>query len=244
MLKATIKTDLLKSTIDAMSCVVNDAKFSFKPEGMTTRAIDASGISMVALELKKEAFKSYEATDCLIGVDIEKLSGIMAKLDGSSDTMLTLDEVNRKLLIVGSGFKFNISLIDPSSIRQEPKIPTFTLPVAVAIPGSEIKKIVKAIDGISDHLTIGVADGKFFVDSKSDTDSVHYDSENASIIQGTENAKSMFSMEFMNKLMKPLSKSETVVVEVGNDYPIKFKAILDTDRAWAMYLVAPWVDAE
>lgn len=244
MLKATIKTDLLKNTIDALYCIVNDAKFTFGTEGMTARAMDASGISMVAMELKKNAFKSYEATECQIGVDIEKMAGIMAKLDGTSDTTIVLDETTRKLLITGSGFKFNIALLDPSAIRAEPKIPTFTLPMAVAVPGGEIKKATKAVEDISDHVTMGVENGKFFIESKGNSDSVRYDSESASIIQGTGDAKSVFSMEYLNKLMKPLSKSEAVVVEIGNDYPIKFKLTLDADRAWAMYLVAPWIDAE
>ena len=62
---------------------------------------------------------------------------------------MELEEGNHKLLIDVGGLSYTLSLLDPSTIRAEPRIPQLELPAKVVMNGADLRRAVKAAEKIS-----------------------------------------------------------------------------------------------
>src|SRR5665811_237909 len=85
---------------------------------------------------------------------------------------MELEEGNHKLLIDVGGLSYTLSLLDPSTIRAEPRVPQLDLPAKVVLNGADLRRAVKAAEKISDHMLMGVSGDTFFMEAKGDTDKV------------------------------------------------------------------------
>jgi len=100
---AIIAADVLETTIDAVSCLVDECKIHLDPDGLTIRAVDPANVGMVALGLDAAAFESYAAGGGTIGVDLERLSDVVGMGNAGDLVRLELDEDTRKLHIEVGG---------------------------------------------------------------------------------------------------------------------------------------------
>src|SRR3990170_8781108 len=118
MFKAVIGAEKLKDAIESISTLVDEAKFRFTTDGLSVRAVDPANVAMVSLDLSKEAFDSFEATEGELGIDLTKMNGIMEMAEKSDNIEIDLDEAAHKLVIKMRGLSYTMSLLDPSSIRK------------------------------------------------------------------------------------------------------------------------------
>src|SRR5574341_648928 len=99
MFKAVIVAEKLKDAIESISTLVDEAKFKLTADGLSVRAVDPANVAMVSLDLTKDAFDSFEATEGELGIDLTKLNGVMEMADKSDKIELALDETAHKLVI-------------------------------------------------------------------------------------------------------------------------------------------------
>ena len=85
--------------------------------------------------------------------------------DKGENVQLELDEESHKLKIGVGSLSYTLSLIDPTAIRKEPRIPELDLPAHVTLPGLELRRAVKAAEKVSDHVILGVSDEGFFMEA-------------------------------------------------------------------------------
>ena len=82
MFVAELKSDVLKGIVNIISTLIDEVKFTITSEGMTLKAVDAAHVAMIEMNLTKGAFESFSAEDTEIGLDLEKVKGVL-KLAGS-----------------------------------------------------------------------------------------------------------------------------------------------------------------
>jgi proliferating cell nuclear antigen len=112
MFNAKIKSDIIKGIIDVTSPLVNEAKFNITSKGISIRAVDPAHVAMVDLELKSTAFEEYTADDMELGIDLDKLNGIM-KLASTGDTIsMEYDEESNRLIVKIGNLVRRMGLID------------------------------------------------------------------------------------------------------------------------------------
>lgn len=246
MFKAVINAEVLKDAIEAVSTIVDEAKFHITQDGLAARAVDPANVAMVSFDLKKEAFEAFSATDGEIGVDLTRLNDILGMAAKDDRIELNLNEETRKLEIRTGGLAYTLSLLDPTSIRKEPKVPNLELPAKVVLNGAELKRAVKAAEKVSDHMALGVMDKAFYVEAEGDLDKVRLDIPATSLIslQSTGNVRSLFSLDYLNDLAKSLGKAEQVSIDLGTDYPVKFTFNVAGGNGTATYLLAPRIESE
>ncbi len=244
MFKAIINAAVLKDAIEAVSTLVDEAKFRITKDGISARAVDPANVAMVAFDLKAGAFESYQATEGEIGIDLNRLNDILGMT--SDKVELSLNEETRKLEIRSGSLAYTLSLLDPSSIRKEPKVPNLELPAKIVLNGSELKRAVKAAEKVSDHMALGVRDKTFYVEAEGDLDKVRLDLPESSLIsiQSTGNVRSLFSLDYLNDLAKSLGKAEQVTIDLGTDYPVKFTFNIAGGNGTVTYLLAPRIESE
>lgn len=246
MFRATINADILKSSIEAISTLVGEARFRLDKDGISIRAVDPANVAMVSLELGADAFESYECTDGEIGLDMLKLVDILGMADKSDKIGLELDTETHKLRIKMGGLSYVISLLDPSAIRKEPKTPNLELPAKVVLDGKDMRLAVRAAEKVSDHMALGVDGDVFFMEAQGDTDQVRLQRTKDELIDLTSSGptRSLFSLDFLSDISKVTSKANEVTIHLGKDYPIKIDFELADGKVKVGYLLAPRIESD
>jgi proliferating cell nuclear antigen len=247
MFTAIASADVLKSTLDCVSVLVEECKIRIDEDGLTVRAVDPANVGMVDLSLSAEAFESFEADEGTIGVNLSRLSDIVGMADSDQLVELDLDEETRKLHIQIDGLEYTLALIDPGSIRQEPDIPDLDLPAEIVVEGRDIHRAVTAADMVSDHIALGVDadDEHFYIDAEGDTDDVHFQLDRADLIDLTAgDAHSLFSLDYLKDMNKAIPKDAEVTIDLGEEYPVKFHFDIAEGMGSVTYMLAPRIQSD
>jgi len=246
MFKAIISAATLRTTLDAVSVLVDECKIHLNEEGLAIRAVDPANVGMVDLELASDAFESYEADGGLIGVNLSRLEDIAGMADAGQLIQLELDEETRKLHIQIDGLEYTLALIDPDSIRQEPDLPDLDLPAQVVVEGADLDRAVRAADMVSDHIALGVdeADELFYIDAEGDTDDVHLELDRDDLIDLEAGpAHSLFSLDYLKDMNKAIPKDAEVTAELGEEFPVKLHFDLAEGKGSVTYMLAPRIQS-
>ncbi|MDK2892650.1 DNA polymerase sliding clamp [Methanohalophilus sp.] len=245
MFEATIDATILKDSIESLTVLVDEARIRLSPEGIAARAVDPANVAMVSFELEADAFEEFTAEDGEIGLDLSRLTDILGVAEKSDQIKMQINEESRKLAIQIGGISYTLSLLDPSTIRAEPRIPQLELPTEVALNGKELMKAVKAAEKISDHISLGIEGETFFMEAEGDTDRMRQEmgrKELISIRPGS--TRSLFSLDYLSDIVKPASKASEVTLQLGNDFPVKIGFSIAGGKGKIEYLLAPRIESD
>ncbi|MBE0523382.1 MAG: DNA polymerase sliding clamp [Methanosarcinales archaeon] len=244
MFKAIIESEKLKETIEAVSSIVDEAKINLTPDGLSIRAVDPANVAMVDLTLKPGAFEEFTATDGEIGVDLNRLNDILGMAEKAETVELELDEETHKLVVKMSGLTYKISLLDPSSIRKEPKVPKLDLPARIVLSGAELRRAIKAAEKVSDHMCMGVDEDIFYMEAEGDSDRMRLDIAKDQLISlESGDARALFSLDYLSDMIKSAGKSNEVTIELGKDYPTMLNFKIAGGNGNVSYLLAPRIES-
>jgi DNA polymerase sliding clamp subunit (PCNA homolog) len=245
MLKASIDIDLLRDSVTALSVIVSEVRLKIKPDGISVKAVDAANVAMVIFDLNSKAFESYQADEIEIGLDLVKLNDILGIVEKKTTVDLELDTVSQKLHLNFGGLSYTLSLLDPSTIRSEPRVPQLDLPARVVLNGQDLKRAVKAAEKISDHMTLGVSGDTFFMEAKGDTDQVRLEMGRDQLVDlKSGDANSLFSLDYLLDIVKSAGKANEVVLSIGSDFPILIEFDVAPIVCHVTFLLAPRIESD
>jgi proliferating cell nuclear antigen len=245
MFKAAINAELLKDAIASLAVIVDEVRFRIKPEGISVKAVDPANVAMVIFELESSAFDEYSADELEIGIDLNKITDLLGITDKGDTVRMELEEGNNKLLIDVGGLSYTLSLLDPSTIRAEPRIPQLELPAKVVMNGTDLRRAVKAAEKISDHMLMGVSGDTFYMEAKGDTDKVRLEMGRDQLIDlKTGEASSLFSLDYLTDIVKPTNKVNEVSLSLGRDFPVIIEFEIANGAGRISYLLAPRIESD
>ena len=244
MFSADLKSDTLKGLVNIISTLIDEVKFTITPEGMTLKAVDAAHVAMIEMEVEKCAFDKYEAEDCEIGLDLDKVKDVL-KLDASGDVIgMEQDDTHGRLVFKVGNITRRMNLVDTTTM-SDPKVPQLSLTAKISLPVDELQKGIRAADKISDHITLKAGPGYFDMFCEGDTDSVSLHLDGASVeVDSDSEVCSMFPLDYFSNIIKAIPAGTTVMVELDNDYPVKLVFSLADGNARVNYLLAPRIESE
>jgi len=245
MFKAKINAETLRDVIEATSPLVDEVRLKLSKEGLSLRAVDPANVAMVSLTLNASAFDSFECTEGEIGIDLIRFADVLRMAEKEDLVQIDLNEEARKLEIKFGALSYTLSLLDPSTIRKDPKVPDLELPANIKMTGSDYKRAVKAAEKVSDHMALAVQDKSFIFEAQGDLDSVvlNLDEESGVQIEASGDARSLFSLDFLNDLSKSAGKSEQITIELGSDYPLRMHFPIAKGKGEVTYLLAPRIES-
>ena len=247
MFKSSIKGNQIKEVTNALTAMVDEAKLNITPGGVSVKAVDMANVAMVSMTLEKDAFESFEATDGILGINLTKLSSFIEMADNEDVVAFELDEEKHKLKIGIRGLSYTMSLLDPESMRKEPKIPALDLPVELSISGTDFKYGLKAAAKVAEYVIFGVDENVsiFYLSASGDTDDVIYEvpADRLKIVKASE-AKSLFAIEYLIKIQKLAEKTGEITIVLGKDYPVKISFPISEGKGTVEYMIAPRVETE
>lgn len=244
MFVAELKSDTLKGLVNIISTLIDEVKFTVNAEGMTLKAVDAAHVAMIEMNVTKGAFESFSAEDTELGLDLEKVKGVL-KLAGSGETIrMEQDDATGKLIFKVGNITRRMSLIDTTGMN-DPKVPQLNLSATITVPVEELHKGIRAVESISDHITLKAGPEFFELSCEGDTDSVSLklDASSAKISTDTD-VCSMFPPDYLANIIKAIPSGTQVDIELDNDYPVKLVFALADGAAKVDYLLAPRIESE
>jgi proliferating cell nuclear antigen len=244
---ATVSKDELSELLDPVQVFVDECKIRLNDDGINIRAVDPANVGMVDAELPKEALEQYEATSDVIGVNLERLDDIISMADNGALIDFTLDPRTRKLKVVVDGLEYTMALIDPDSIRQEPDLPDLDLAAEVVLTGKELNRGITAADMVSDHgaLAVDPDDAELEISAEGDTDDAYYTLGEDKLINISPGpAHSLFSLDYLKDVKKPIPKDAEVTLEIGDEFPVKAHYNSPDTAAQITFMVAPRIQSD
>ncbi|HHI30190.1 DNA polymerase sliding clamp [Methanosarcinales archaeon] len=243
MFSAEIDSDKLKEAFETVAVLVDECKLRFSPTELSIRAVDPANVAMVTLDLFQDAFNKYEASEGEIGLDLGRFMDILGMAGREDTVILQLDETAHKLLIYIGGLAYTTSLLDPTTIRREPKIPEFELPAHITLPGSVFVRAIKAAAKVDEYMWMQVADDNFILEAEGDMDNVRIKVGEDDLIglESSDAARSLFKLEYLQDMGKAIGKASEIRIDIGKDYPVKINFKITGGSGDVTYILAPRV---
>ena len=245
MFNAKVKSDILKGIIDVTSPLVNEAKFNITSKGISLRAVDPAHVAMVDLEIKRTAFEEYKSDEMELGIDLDKLSGIMRLANSGDIVSLEYDEKSNRLIVKIGNLVRRMGLIDTAGMPDS-KVPNLDLPATAIVKASELSKGVRASEAVSDHLALTVDKDSFELFAEGDTDTVNLKLPKDLLIKlnSPGKFKSLFSIDYFGNMIKPVKGEDPITISMGNDNPIRVDFDIAEKKGHVTYLLAPRIESE
>jgi len=221
-------TKLFKQSIDAMVDLIKDTEFVINEYGVSLKAIDAGQIAMVIYNLPRDAFETFDIDGTRkIGVNLPSLSSIMKRARANDKLSLELTDNKRlKITFMGENVRsFSINLLDISS--SDLPNPDINYDAVVKMNANALTDGVKdanlfatylTFKATKKHLEVSAKGPQGEIDNKTDYDSP--------LIKETEvkgEAVAMYSIEYLQHLLKGTSPDVDVEVCLKTNSPLKVR---------------------
>ena len=245
MFNAKVKSEILKGIIEVTSPLVSEVKFNINSKGISLRAVDPAHVAMINLEIAGKAFEEFNADDTELGIDMDKLAGIMRLSTPGDIVFLNYDDKANRLIIKIGNLVRKMSLIDTAGM-PDPKMPNLDLPAKAVIKASEISRGVRASEAVSDHLAVTVNKDNFEIFAEGDTDTVNLKLPKDLLVElkSSGKFKSLFSIDYFSNMIKPVKSDDNVTIYLGNDNPVRVEFDIANKNGHVNYLLAPRIESE
>ncbi len=226
-----------------ISELVNEVNIRFYKDRIEIIAMDPANVAMVIFKLLSSAFSEYNVTDGkIIGINLLNLTQILKRAKPTDILSLEIDENKNRLSVTlkgNSSKKFELGLLDIE--EREHKVPNLKFNAKVETNSLIFNDAIEDMDVISDSLTFQALNDKFMINSEGNVSSGNVDvgsGEETSVILSDGPSSARYSIEYLKKIMKGSKLANTVVLEFGQDYPLKveYKVI---DRLALQFVLAP-----
>jgi proliferating cell nuclear antigen len=237
---------ILKSSIDAISNMIDEAGVIVSQEGMALRAMDPAHVALVDFKMEKEAFEEYEVNEMLtLGIDLDRLNTILKRAGSSDRIELATSEDGGALRITirnSATRRFDLPLIDVG--EEELRVPQLEFPAKVEIDPKILSEGIKDAEIVSDHVTLRCDSEYLYISARGDLGNVEVkvSKEQALSFEVTEPCKSMFSIEYLKDMIKAGDIASTVRINLGNDIPVKLDFL--APGVALSFLLAPRIESE
>ncbi|HNT60438.1 MAG TPA: proliferating cell nuclear antigen (pcna) [Candidatus Bilamarchaeaceae archaeon] len=236
----------LKDAVDSIVNLVEEGLFEITNEGVRLKAMDPSQISMISFFMPKEAFSQYALEEeRKLGVDVDKLSKVLARGGRGESAELGLEDGKLKI-IFGGGKKrrtFKLPLIEVGSgLEREPKIEYRN---HVKVDSEALKEMLKDAKLVSSHVRLILEEGHFRVEIKGDDGEVkeefEKDAEEVKELKVAEGSRATFPLQYMEDIVKASKPGTQVTIYLETDRPLKVE--YDVMGAKSVYYLAPRIES-
>jgi len=219
----------LSDAIAALRTIVDESKLRFDDTGLQSRAVGPANVAMVDVGVPGSAFDRLDVGDdeTTLGINLETLADVLGMAESGDDLVAELNAETKKLELSfpTTGLEYTCALIDPDAIRQEPDIPDLDLGGEFVVPGRAIDRGLSAADLVSDHIRFeGVADDTLRLSADGDTDTVDLVIDDTLIdgeLAGDDQTESVFSLDYLTDITRPIGSDTAVTVDLGSEMPVK-----------------------
>lgn len=235
-----------KNCIDSIVNLIDEGTFQISKDGISLKAMDPSGISMISFFIPNKAFSKYEVEkQASIGLNISNLSKILAS--ARPGEQLQMKDSNNKFAIEFIGEKsrrrYRLPMIEvKKDADKEPKV---EFESKVEVKSDSFKDILGDANLLSTYIGFKTDKDSFVVFAKGDAGELEEEHMNAAeVIKKIETSKpssATFNLDYLGRIVKACPPSSFINLSIKTDEPIKVNyGIGDAEVA---YYLAPYMES-
>jgi len=235
----------LKDSISIISELVSEARLKIGTDGIELVAMDPANVAMVIFKLFSSCFVEYEVPkETKIGLNLSNFKQVLKRAKQNDIISLDIDKGMLKIKFKSNTIReFSLPIIDIEEGEQ--KIPQLNFPVSITTESSILSDAIEDASIVADSVSFIVEDGKFIISAEGDMNKVNIEikqGENTNIVTETqEKIKAKYSVEYLKKLTAGSKLSDSVIVRLNTDYPLKLE-YNEVDKVSLAFILAPRVD--
>ena len=235
-----------KNCVDSIVSLVDEGSFVLSKEGITLKAMDPSGISMVSFSIPNKAFSKYDVEkQASIGLNLDNLSKILAS--ARTGEQLLMKDSSNKLAIefIGehSRRRYKLPMIDvKKDVEKEPKV---EFESRVSLKSDSLKEVLKDANLLSTYIGFRTEKDSFKVVAKGDAGELEEEHMNeADMIKKldvTKPSSATFNLEYLERIISACPSNSPIEMSLKSDEPVRINyKIGDAELA---YFLAPYMES-
>jgi proliferating cell nuclear antigen len=233
---------IFSDIISIISELVNEVKIKVNKEGMSIVAIDPANVAMVLFKLPASAFSQLEVEEENLGVNLESFKAVLRRASyGSSLILKTEDNILKIEIIDKVKREFNLTLIDLD--KKDKPIPSLEFTTKVEMSSFDFIEAIEDCSIVADSCGFEASQNMFSISAKGSLNSARltYSSDEA-YIESPNLAKSKYSLEYLQKMVKAGKVFEKIIINFSNDYPLRLDFV--SPNLSLGFILAPRVESE
>ncbi|QGA80199.1 proliferating cell nuclear antigen (pcna) [Candidatus Nanohalobium constans] len=251
MFKAEIEeVGLLKDSMKTISDLISEGLFQLTEDGIQLVAADPAMVGLVDFTLKEEVFETYEINEeTKVGLNIENLYSILRRANSGDTITLSVDEDTSKFkieMVNNSTRDFSLPILNLSEddIPSVGDLDQFTF--NTDLDTSVLEGAIKDAMVVSDAVTITADGDSLNISAEGDQSGVDFTVESGAEgvheMSGSD-AKSMFSLDYLSKMIGAKKLADTVTVKLGQDFPMRME-FTQPDQVDLNFVLAPRIEED
>lgn len=234
-----------KNCIDSIVSLIDEGTFTISKDGISLKAMDPSGISMVSFTIPNKAFSKFDVDkQTVVGLNIENLSKIMAS-SRNGEQLLMKDSGNKIAIeFIGQTSKrrYKLPILD---VRKDPeKEPKVAFESLVEVKSDSLKEIVKDASLLSTYVGFKTDKNSFVVLAKGDAGELEEEHmNNADAVKKldvTKPSQATFNLEYLERMISAAPAGSNVSLSIKTEEPIKVEYKIGD--AAVSYFLAPYME--
>jgi proliferating cell nuclear antigen len=244
MLNITARSDLMRTIIDTLNVVVEEARFDFNEDALNIRVVDPSHVAMIEMNVDAAAFERYEVENSSLGFDLPKMKDLLSL--ATSGEMVEMDyDKNGQVNINLGKIDRVIRPLDPANLSP-PNVPDLPLNAMVDLNGNDLSQALRAARQVGDLVNLSLEENLFTVHVSGDTDSVNvsYNSDEVNSIECTSPVRSQFSLTYLLPIARIMANVDSVRLRFDENKPLKIEFEFADGAGSVTYFLAPRVEGD
>ena len=245
MLNVTARQELMRTIVDTLGVVVEEARLDFGEDGLSVRVVDPSHVAMIKMEVDSAAFDAWEVDETKLGLEMRKMKEIVAIAGAGDMVELAFNDESGQATINIGRIDLNLRPLDNTTLNP-PNVPSLELPCGVTIAGSELAQALRAAKMAGDLVNFSLTDSTFAVNVKGSTDEVNveFSKDELLAIDCKDAARSQYSLTYLTPMAKVFQGIENVNLRFGENFPLKLTFDFADGAGHVEYFLAPRVEGD
>jgi proliferating cell nuclear antigen len=241
-----VKLDNPKILTDAISIIselVTEVKMKVSKEGLSIVAVDPANVALVSFVMPSTSFSALEADNETIGISLDNFKSVLKRSGPGSSLIMQTDENGLRIEIHEKIKRnFNVSLINIEG--EDKKLPELDFTSFVKMNSDDFVKTLEDCGVVADSCNFEVKNGKFSVEAKG-LHSTKSEFSSDEVEMGGGEAKSKYSLSYLQKFARACRLSDKCKIFFSNDYPMKLEVLGEGKNLFEMsFVLAPRVENE
>ncbi len=247
MMKAELKEiKSFKDSLQAISNLITEGKFLIDEEGIKLKAADPAMVSLVDFKVLKDSFSTYDVDETTeVGLNLEKMYSIIRRAKNNDKLVFELKEDSSLTIKIENGSTRTFSIPVLNIDEETPETNQLKFNVEAEFNSSTLSRGIGDVSIIGESVTFEASENSIIMRSEGDNTNAEFKIEEGDEglleLNSEEKAKSMFSMDYLKKMMKAEKIADTVKISLGNDFPMRLDFTVP-DRIELGFILAPRIE--
>lgn len=249
MFKATIADmRLLTDSISTIAEIIDEGIFKLSKDGISLIASDRAMVAVVDFKISSSAFESFELDkEQTMGLDVRNFLSVLKRAGAGDKATFTLQESKLEIVLKDSGKRrFVLPLLELSQ-EEIPAIDQLEFSSKVELSTDIIQSGIADAEVVADSVIFDVNAASFSMKAEGDISSTQLELEKGDKallqLKADGSVRARYPLDYLKKMVKAAKIASSVVLEWGQDYPIKM-SFKSGDKASLSFILAPRVSED